>query len=117
MKSDIEKLVDSVELSASRRAFCMVGVRSEPLLEICKMARIGIVNEKRRPYESHEDATKRLAGNAHPVIAEGFQVRFDGPPGPEAGRFVEVEMLDGVGIRLGEWVKDGEYWLLRFKGE
>ena len=38
---------------------------------------------------------------------------FDGPPGPEAGRFVEVER-DGKSISAGEWVKreDG-YWVLR----
>ena len=38
-------------------------------------------------------------------------IRFDGPPGPEAGRFVEVER-DGASIRFGEWLKDGEDWLL-----
>lgn len=39
---------------------------------------------------------------------------FDGPPGPEAGRFVEVENPAGQSIRFGEWVKreDG-YWVLR----
>ena len=39
---------------------------------------------------------------------------FDGPPGPESGRFIEVE-IGGRGIRLGEWVhrKDG-FWALRF---
>lgn len=40
-------------------------------------------------------------------------VVFDGPPGPVAGRFVDVETLDGAGIRVGTWVhrKDG-YWVL-----
>lgn len=28
---------------------------------------------------------------------------FDGPPGPESGRFVEVETSDGKSIRLGTW--------------
>ena len=39
---------------------------------------------------------------------------FDGPPGPESGRFVEVEDANGRSIRLGEWVArpDG-YWALR----
>lgn len=41
-----------------------------------------------------------------------FQVRFDGPPGPEAGKFVEVEDRDGNSIRKGRWEQDGEYWLL-----
>jgi len=38
-------------------------------------------------------------------------IRFDGPPGPEAGRFIEVER-DGRSIKYGEWVKDGNDWLL-----
>lgn len=39
---------------------------------------------------------------------------FDGPPGPEAGRFVEVENDQGCSISHGEWVNrpDG-YWALR----
>jgi hypothetical protein len=45
--------------------------------------------------------------------ANAIQIRFDGPPGPEAGRFVEVETLDGHSSSWGEWVQDGEYWLLR----
>lgn len=42
----------------------------------------------------------------------GFQIRFDGPPGPESGRFVECETLAGKGINVGRWQQDGEYWLL-----
>ncbi len=43
-----------------------------------------------------------------------IQIRFDGPPGPVAGRFVEVEdSKTGKSIRWGEWIQDGEYWLLR----
>lgn len=39
---------------------------------------------------------------------------FDGPPGPEAGRFVEVEDRNGVSIHVGEWVeRDDGYWALR----
>lgn len=41
-----------------------------------------------------------------------FQIRFDGPPGPESGRFVECETLAGKGINVGRWQQDGEYWLL-----
>ena len=38
-------------------------------------------------------------------------VRFDGPPGPESGRFIEVEK-DGKSISFGQWIQDGEDWLL-----
>lgn len=42
-----------------------------------------------------------------------LQIRFDGPPGPESGRFIEVEEVStGRGINAGEWVKDGHDWLL-----
>lgn len=41
-----------------------------------------------------------------------IQIRFDGPPGPEAGRFVEVEDASGKSIRIGDWKQDGDYWLL-----
>lgn len=44
-----------------------------------------------------------------------IDIVFDGPPGPEAGRFVEVENDQGRSIRFGKWVQrpDG-YWVLRF---
>ena len=38
-------------------------------------------------------------------------IRFDGPPGPVSGRFIEVER-DGKGISIGEWRQDGDDWLL-----
>jgi hypothetical protein len=48
------------------------------------------------------------------TMKKTVDIVFDGPPGPEAGRFVEVEDMDGASISLGEWVKreDG-YWVLR----
>ena len=41
-----------------------------------------------------------------------IQIVFDGPPGPESGRFVEVEE-NGKGINFGEW-RDGKdgFWYL-----
>ncbi len=41
-----------------------------------------------------------------------LDIRFDGPPGHQSGRFVEVE-IDGAGVGVGEWVEDGSDWLLR----
>lgn len=43
-----------------------------------------------------------------------IRIVFDGPPGPESGRFVEVEDESGKSIRLGEWVKEGDFWYLEF---
>jgi len=43
-----------------------------------------------------------------------IDVVFDGPPGPESGRFVELEDDHGRSIDLGEWIQrpDG-FWALR----
>lgn len=43
---------------------------------------------------------------------------FDGPPGPESGRFVEVEDGQGHGISAGEWIErpDG-LWALVIRAE
>ncbi|QLF84131.1 hypothetical protein KNV15_gp86 [Gordonia phage Jambalaya] len=43
-------------------------------------------------------------------------VMFDGPPGPESGRFIEVENQHRASIRFGEWVEfsDGR-WALRIR--
>ena len=47
-------------------------------------------------------------------MKDTIDIVFDGPPGPTAGRFVEVESPQGTSISFGEWVKreDG-YWVLR----
>jgi hypothetical protein len=43
-----------------------------------------------------------------------LHIVFDGPPGPEAGRFVEVEDDTGKSVRFGEWVqREDGYWVLR----
>jgi hypothetical protein len=43
------------------------------------------------------------ADQGEAVVAEELRIVFDGPPGPEAGRFVEVENADGRSINAGEW--------------
>ncbi len=43
-----------------------------------------------------------------------IDVVFDGPPGPTAGRFVEVENELGASIKVGEWIKRADgFWVLR----
>lgn len=43
-----------------------------------------------------------------------LDVVFDGPPGPEAGRFVEVEDPDGRSVSAGQWLRRNDgYWVLR----
>ena len=43
-----------------------------------------------------------------------INIIFDGPPGPEAGRFVEIELDSGESVTIGEWSQrpDG-LWSLR----
>ncbi len=41
-----------------------------------------------------------------------IQIRFDDGPGPIGGRFIEVENEKGESINAGEWVQDGDDWLL-----
>jgi len=48
---------------------------------------------------------------------ETICILFDGPPGPEAGRFVEVETPEGKSIKVGEWRDRGDgYWSLDIPG-
>lgn len=35
-------------------------------------------------------------------------VLFDGPPGPECGRFVEVNDLTGASMNVGDWIDYGQ---------
>lgn len=43
-----------------------------------------------------------------------IDVVFDGPPGPEAGRFVEVEDMSGKSVGVGQWINRGNgMWALR----
>lgn len=49
-----------------------------------------------------------------PCDYEYIDVVFDGPPGAEAGRFVEVEDPSGRSINAGEWIDRGNgLWALR----
>jgi hypothetical protein len=45
-----------------------------------------------------------------------IDVVFDGPPGPDGPRFVEVETPDGKSARRGEWLqREDGYWVLRIE--
>lgn len=48
------------------------------------------------------------------VLKDTIDIVFDGPPGPEAGRFVEVENSKGESISVGKWIeRDDGFWALR----
>lgn len=43
-----------------------------------------------------------------------IDIVFDGPPGPESGRFVESENMAGASINAGRWIDRGNgLWALR----
>lgn len=47
-------------------------------------------------------------------MTKKIDIVFDGPPGPVAGRFVEVEDENGASISVGEWIeRDDGFWVLR----
>lgn len=49
---------------------------------------------------------------------EEIDIVFDGPPGPEGPRFIEVEDANGQSISVGDWVERADgYWALRIEVE
>jgi hypothetical protein len=57
-------------------------------------------------------------GDIRYVDGRIIDIVFDGPPGPTAGRFVEVESPPGKSIRFGQWIhRDDGFWVLRFNLE
>ena len=38
-------------------------------------------------------------------MAQHVDIVFDGPPGPESGRLIEVEDVSGRSIRFGHWIE------------
>lgn len=56
---------------------------------------------------------RRELAAQQPAVAEELDIVFDGPPGPEAGRFVEVE-VEGRSVSAGQWFqREDGYWVLR----
>jgi len=59
-------------------------------------------------------AALNAAELSQPSPGAALNIIFNGPPGPEGGRFIEVETDDGHSVRAGEWSQrpDG-HWRLR----
>ncbi len=59
-------------------------------------------------------AAELQAEEAQPAPSKTIDIVFDGPPGQQAPRFVEVENAAGASVSVGEWVhRDDGYWVLR----
>ena len=55
---------------------------------------------------------------SEPKTGQVVDILFDGPPGPEGPRFIEVESPPGHSINFGEWVeREGALWAIRFQNE
>lgn len=46
-------------------------------------------------------------------MSKAINIVFDGPPGHDAPKFVEIETDNGKSINIGKWIQDGNYWKLR----
>lgn len=59
------------------------------------------------------DVLTKIAAAA---LSRQIDIVFDGPPGPNSGRFVEVEDEAGRSVDVGDWIerRDG-YWALRIQ--
>ena len=65
-------------------------------------------------YSTNRQARIPTGGPALHNEVMFVDIVFDGPPGPESGRFVEVENQLGRSVDVGEWVQRPEgYWSLR----
>ncbi len=52
--------------------------------------------------------------NEAEAMTQHIDIVFDGPPGPECGRFIEVEDDAGKSIKFGKWLQRADgYWVLR----
>lgn len=65
-------------------------------------------------YHHLDDGRNVPVGGMPDTGLTAINVVFDGPPGPESGRFVEVETDDGKGVGIGQWIERADgYWSLR----
>ncbi len=66
-------------------------------------------------YEAHPTDTIAICNGGREVTMTEVTVVFDGPPGPEPGRFIEVENPEtGESINLGKWYEVDGLWYLAF---
>jgi hypothetical protein len=62
------------------------------------------------------ELVERQAAELAAQQAVPIHIVFDGPPSPEAGRFVETETPGGQGVGIGRWIAQGNgYWALEIR--
>lgn len=55
-------------------------------------------------------STHQPQTDAGEAVREAVHIVFDGPPGPQSGRFIEVETPDGRSVGVGEWRERENGW-------
>jgi|GEM_PF-4104141 len=72
--------------------------------------------EKARRIEEFKAAGQFVEAMRAARKAQAINIIFDGPPGQESGRFVEVETDDGHSVNIGKWKKSKDgLWSLRIE--
>lgn len=72
-------------------------------------------HERAAVCDAQQAVMLAAAASAYPM-SETIDVVFDGPPGHESGRFIEVENIDGASVGIGEWIDRGNgMWALRIE--
>jgi energy-coupling factor transporter ATP-binding protein EcfA2 len=85
------------------------------LKELLSTRGVGVYGENPEDGGAHSFRVNSAESFAAYTEAPRFiDVVFDGPPGHESGRFVEVEDESGASVSVGEWVDRGNgLWALR----
>jgi len=95
---------------------CYLGIEGDNgvACEKCQRIAVKVAMEQER---IRAGLRKMDASLGREPMPEYIDIVFDGPPGPEAPRFVEVENREGASIEVGEWVpRPGGHWALRIAG-
>lgn len=82
---------------------------------------VGIIDEQAGGIIGYaigdEHAELFLEAMANQHDGPDTDIVFDGPPGNESGRFVEVEDENGKSISAGKWLlREDNVWVLRLQG-
>jgi len=113
-------LTKRVATMAGKRAHC----GDEELCVVCSARRAvrllrpppGVIAKALHKGTKEVDAAMgrhHYCGECREEKSMRINIIFDGPPGPEAGRFVEVEDDNGKSISVGEWKeRDDGLWAL-----
>lgn len=82
-----------------------------PQIEKVLQQQRGKGRTKKAESQIRKEDTQKVVDSSK--IDRRIRVIFDGPPGHNPGRFVDVENHEGKSINAGDWVQRCNYWELR----